>query len=245
MGDHDIVESFNSTIRSDLQGSYTQVHVLLISWEDHDLGDIDGEIRDLRAVFEQDYHYSSVAYFPIPVKDKPSARLNKEVSSFIEEQSFPDDSLIIVYYAGHCSPDSQGQAEWAAFEKGGPTLSWHITQQLLFSAPGDVLLILDCCHASLITRGSKDGDGRFELIAASAKGAKTAVPGRKSFTTALIRLLKRHSKDGISSETLASELREDPKITGKSMNLSYLGDKHLLWSDRNTRVPRFRQKITH
>ncbi|KAF4962743.1 hypothetical protein FSARC_9191 [Fusarium sarcochroum] len=213
MGDHDIFESFKTTIGSDLQSSYTQVHVLLIAWEDSDLKDIESEIRDLRAVFEQDYHYSSVSYFPIPVKGSPRARLNKEISSFVEEQSFPHDSLIIIYYAGHCGPDSQGQAEWAAYVKGGPTLSWHVTQQLLFSAPGDVLLILDCCHASLITRGSKDGDGRFELIAASAKGAKTAEPGRRSFTTALIKLLKQNSKNGMSSESLASELREDTKIT--------------------------------
>ncbi|KAF5724179.1 hypothetical protein FMUND_1081 [Fusarium mundagurra] len=219
MADHDIVHSFKSTIGSNLQGSYAQVHVLLISWEEHDLGDVDGEIRDLRAIFEQDYHYSSVVLFHIPVKGSSRARLNREISSFVEEQSFPQDSLIIVYYAGHCSPNAQGQAEWAAFERGGPTVSWHVTQQLLFSAPGDVLLILDCCHASLITRGSKDGDGRFELIAASAKGAKTPVPGRRSFTRALIRLLKENSSTGISSESLASELREDPKVTGRTRNL--------------------------
>ncbi|KAG9502168.1 hypothetical protein J7337_004993 [Fusarium musae] len=219
MADHDIVHSFKSTIGSNLQGSYAQVHVLLIAWEDHDVGDVDGEIRDLRALFEQDYHYSSVAFFRIPVKGPSRARLNREISSFVEEQSFPQDSLIIVYYAGHCSPDAQGQAEWAAFELGGPTVSWHVTQQLLFSAPGDVLLILDCCHASLITRGSKDGDGRFELIAASAKGAKTPVLGRRSLTRAPIRPPKENSSTGIPSENLASELREDPKVTGKTGNL--------------------------
>ncbi|KAM0227882.1 hypothetical protein ACHAPO_011171 [Fusarium lateritium] len=213
MSDHDIVQSFKSTIGSSLQATYTQVHVLLIAWEEHDLGDVDGEIRDLRAILEQDYRYSSVVFFAIPTKGPARARLNREISSFVEEQSFPEESLIIIYYAGHCSPDTRGQAEWAAFERGGPTVSWHVTQQLLFSALGDVLLILDCCHASLITGGSKDGDGRFELIAASAKGAKTPVPGRRSFTRALIRLLKEHAKTGISSENLASELREDSKVT--------------------------------
>ncbi|SCV30693.1 uncharacterized protein FFB14_03177 [Fusarium fujikuroi] len=219
MADHDIIHSFKSTIASNLQGSYAQVHVLLIAWEEHDLGDVDGEIRDLRAMFEQDYRYSSVVFFQIPIRGPSRARLNREISSFVEEQSFPQESLIIIYYAGHCSPNAQGQAEWAAFERGGPTVSWHVTQQLLFSAPGDVLLILDCCHASLISRGSKDGDGRFELIAASAKGAKTPIPGRRSFTRALIRLLRENSSTGISSESLVSELREDPKVTGKTRNL--------------------------
>ncbi|KAF5008703.1 hypothetical protein FDECE_5030 [Fusarium decemcellulare] len=198
MADHDIVESFKTTIGSDLQSSYTQVHVLLVAWEKNDLQGVDVEIEDLRAVFEQEYKSASHSFrFPSTAPRQSSSR----------------DSLIIVYYAGHCSPDKQGQAQWAAFEQGGQTLSWHVPQQLLFSAPGDVLLILDCCHASLITRGFKDGDGRFELIAASAKGAKTPVPGRRSFTRALIRSLKQHSNEGISSESLASEIREDPKIT--------------------------------
>jgi hypothetical protein len=216
MADHNIAESFKNTIGADLQASYTHVHVLMIAWADNDLDGVDKEIEDLRAVFEKEYNYNSVTFFPIPIQGSSWARLNVEVSSFIEEKSTPLNSLAIIYYAGHCGPDAQGKAEWAAFEQGGPTIPWYITQQLLFSAPGDVLLILDCCQASLITRGIKDGDGRFELIAASAKGAKTPAPGRKSFTRGLIRLLQEHASAGVSSESLASYLREDPKITGKS-----------------------------
>ena len=84
MGDHDIVQSFKSNIGSNLKDSYTQVHVLLMAWEEHDLGDVDGEIRDLRAIFEQDYRYSSVVFFPIPTKGSSRARLNREISSFVE-----------------------------------------------------------------------------------------------------------------------------------------------------------------
>lgn len=100
-----------------------------------------------------------------------------------------------------------------SFENGGPTLSWHITQQILFAARGDVLVLLDCCNASLLTKGTKDG-GRFELIAASAKGAKTPVPGKKSFTRVLIKELKKHATDGIDANELADRLREDDRITG-------------------------------
>ncbi|CAM1511327.1 Fc.00g088400.m01.CDS01 [Cosmosporella sp. VM-42] len=213
MAHMDVVESFKRSIGTNLQSQYTQVHVLMIAWADDDLGEVDVEIRDLRAVFEKDYNYSSVSFFPIPIDGSQRRRLNAEISSFVENQSQQSDSLIIVYYAGHCSANDQGQAEWAAFQQGGPTLSWHVTQQLLFSAQGDVLLILDCCNASLITRGSKDDGGRFELIAASAKGVKTPVPGRRSFTRAIIRLLKQHADGGVSSESLASKLREDNKIT--------------------------------
>lgn len=216
MANHDIAEAFKTTIGADLRAPYTHVHVLMIAWADNDLDGVDKEIEDLRTVFEKEYNYNSVTFFPIPTHGSPSARLNVEVSSFIEEKSTPFDSLAIIYYAGHCSADAQGKPEWAAFEQGGPTISWYITQQLLFSAPGDVLLILDCCQASLIAHGIKDGEGRFELIAASAKGAKTPAPGRRSFTRGLIRLLQEHATAGVSSESLASYLREDPKITGKS-----------------------------
>ncbi|KAJ4172019.1 hypothetical protein NW754_007617 [Fusarium falciforme] len=117
---------------------------------------------------------------------------------------------------------STAKLEWTAFEdKNEPALSWNEGQQLLFSAPGDVLLILDCCHASLIAVGSKDEGSRFELIAASATAkdrqnaetTMTPVPGPHSFTRILTRLLKKHASEGISSENLCSEIREDGKIT--------------------------------
>jgi len=215
MADTGLVEAFNSSIGTNLSNPYIHVHVLLISWAENDLGaGIKEEILNLRTVFERDYDYCCVS-FPIPVDGSQQRRLNTEISNFVEHQSASTDSLIIIYYAGHCSPNAHGQAQWAAYEEGGPTLSWHVAQQLLFSARGDVLLILDCCHASHITTGHKTDGGRFELIAASAIGAKTPVPGRKSFTRALTRVLKQRVAEGIWSESLASELREDSKVTGK------------------------------
>lgn len=105
-----------------------------------------------------------------------------------------------------------------SFEKGAPTLSWHITQQLLFSAHGDVLVLLDCCNASLLTKGTK-AHGRFELVAASAIGAKTPIPGKKSFTRALIKELKKNAASGIYADELASRLREEENVTGRYITL--------------------------
>lgn len=248
----DLVESFKSSIGTNLQSKYTQVHVLLIAWADNDLGDVEQEIHDLRAVFEADYKYSSVSRFQIPVDGSQRRRLNSEISSFVEKESQNSNSLIVVYYAGHCSADDQGQAEWAAFEKGGPVLSWHVTQQILFSAQGDVLLILDCCNASLIAKGANEDGGRFELIAASAKGAKTPVPGRRSFTRALTRLLKQHAEKGVSSESLTSHLREDFRVTGKASKLDHpspmpLGttSTHKIKIGRDTRLPRLCAEVFH
>ncbi|KAK4184109.1 hypothetical protein QBC35DRAFT_517793 [Podospora australis] len=214
MADTDIVQSFRDGVGKSLQSTYDEVHVMLLAWADHDLGTaLQTELQGLRALFENDYKYSSVIFFPIPVDGPQRRRLNREISSFVEDQSQHRNSLIIIYYGGHCGPNEQGQAEWAAFERAGPKLPWHVTQQQLFSTRGDVLLILDCCDASLIARGDKDDGGRFELIAACAKKAATPFPGRMSFTAALIRTLKQHAEKDISSESLASKLREDPKVT--------------------------------
>ncbi|RMJ16568.1 hypothetical protein CDV36_003721 [Fusarium kuroshium] len=212
MADADLVQSFNSGIQPGLHIPYTQVHVLLIHWDVNDLQGVEEEVQRLRDVFQAKYNYNSVI-FRIPTDKSCRIRLNKEILGFVENQS-QRDGLIIVYYAGHCGPGDHGQAEWAAFEdQKQPKLSWNEGQQLLFSAPGDVLLILDCCNASLIALGSKDEGSRFELIAASAKDGRTPVPGTKSFTTTLTKLLKLHADEGISSENLSSELREHRKIT--------------------------------
>jgi hypothetical protein len=220
MAETDIVEAFKSSIGPSLNDPYSQVHVLLLFWARNDLGaGVEEEVRDLRAVFEKEYNYGCVS-LPIPVDGSQERRLNLEISRFVDDRSRNSDSLIIIYYAGHCSKNAQGQTEWAAFAEGGPTLRWHLAQQLLFSARGDVLLILDCCNASLITRGYKNDGGRFELIAASAIGAQTPAPGRTSFTRALTKLLRQHAMHGISSESLASKLREDDRITGEYACLS-------------------------
>jgi hypothetical protein len=101
------------------------------------------------------------------------------------------------------------------FEDRGPTISWHDSQKLLFHAVGDVLLILDTCNAAMIAKGTKPS-GRFEMIAASAKGFKTPVPGRSSFTKLLTEELRRQSQSGVSVLHLCSLLLENDRITGKS-----------------------------
>lgn len=80
---------------------------------------------------------------------------------------------------------------------------------------GDVLLIWDCCDAAWITVADKPR-GKFELLAATAKDAKTPGPHPRSFTSVLTKHLKAQCKDGasISVEELKFLLAEDPKLRG-------------------------------
>lgn len=75
---------------------YSEVHVLLLSWEEDDLG-VEAEIQPLRRVFEDRYHFT-VQEYKIP-SIKPDRALKLRVISFLAGED--NDTLLIVYYAGH------------------------------------------------------------------------------------------------------------------------------------------------
>jgi hypothetical protein len=97
---------------------YSKVQVLLLSWEEDDLG-VAKEIAPLRKVLEKRYHFK-VREFLIPSPDletnvDPLRSLNRQVTSFLD--TFDQrDTLLIVYYAGHASKpsDADGQSLWSA-----------------------------------------------------------------------------------------------------------------------------------
>jgi hypothetical protein len=93
---------------------YTHVHVLLIRWEDDDLGVV-SEIRELKHVFEDIYNYNVEAY------DIPNAMshrtLNQRIQEFLKyDEKNGDQTLLIVYYAGHARKvhDSNEPPIWFA-----------------------------------------------------------------------------------------------------------------------------------
>ncbi|OTA84866.1 hypothetical protein M434DRAFT_36271 [Hypoxylon sp. CO27-5] len=206
----DIINSFKNTIGDYFPGKnpYTNVQVLMLSWAETDLKGLNKEIKALSKLFKEGFNYD-VSTFVIPSDGNQDYELNSKVLGV--NKGMPPGSLLIVYYAGHCKSDDKGQARWWALEDGGPSLSWHITQQLLFHANSDVLLLLDCCDAALIARGTKE-TGRFEMIAACARNCKTVAPSSESFTRALIKELEPHAEEGIATPELSSKISENKKI---------------------------------
>ena len=91
---------------------------------------------------------------------------------------------------------------------GGPTLIWSDIQTSCFDALGDVLLVLDCCNATLFTKGEKLG-GKFEVLAACAKNLETPIPGEGSFTWALLKILSSQDMNVGLRVTKLSELAEE------------------------------------
>lgn len=72
---------------------------------------------------------------------------------------------------------------------GEPKVDWFEVQPTLLRCGCDVLLILDCCHASLATKGRDKG--RLEVLAATDDAGFTPQPGPHSFTHFLVQILER------------------------------------------------------
>jgi len=78
---------------------YTQVHVLLIRWEDDDLGVL-SEIQELKHVFKDIYNYN-VETYDIP-NTRPQRTLNQRIQEFLQyDEENGNETLLIVYYGGH------------------------------------------------------------------------------------------------------------------------------------------------
>lgn len=92
---HCLEEAANAAFPRGLS-RYNEVHVLLLSWEDDNLGVIE-EVLELQGVFRHVYLYD-VEEWKIPSTHSYKA-LRKQISRFLDEFEQPN-SLLIVYYAG-------------------------------------------------------------------------------------------------------------------------------------------------
>jgi hypothetical protein len=110
-----VTSTFENTVGSYFRTKqpYSQVHVLCIYWEKNDISP-DTEIEHLRDCLEQGYGYT-VATLALPNDDTREMRLITEIVDFVKQYSKEEDSLIALYYAGHCGSNKDGLAEWAAY----------------------------------------------------------------------------------------------------------------------------------
>ena len=167
---------------------YRNVQVLLVQWEDEDLG-VDDEVAKLDAVFSsthpKGYNYHTQRY-SIP-NEEPEDRLTVRLLDF--RRGATEEDLLILYYAGHAAGSAQeciwsGKSGWDS-----PSLDWHNVQAPLLGSPADVFLILDCCFATLAARNHGKGDNW--MLGASNKETKATGVARNSFTSTLTRELER------------------------------------------------------
>ena len=89
---------------------YATVNVLLLYWEDDDLGVID-EISVLERIFSDNYRYSTERW-AIPSEDSDDSLLLK-LHGF-RKSNDRDDNLFIIYYGGHGYLNPSRQPIWVS-----------------------------------------------------------------------------------------------------------------------------------
>lgn len=104
---------------------------------------------------------------------------------------------------------NQGPAGWNllisdSLRNGGPIIEWFRIQEKFEHVSADILLLLDCCFGAQAGRSRLDLPNRVELLAASAMGVTTPLPGPQSFTNALIRSIEASVAD--TGEALVSKV---------------------------------------
>lgn len=169
---------------------YNDVRVLLLQWEDDDLG-VDPEVEKLEKLLSSSRGFNFFTRrWSIPSfgdDEDPEELLSRQCYKFRKEAT--KDDLLILYYAGH-SDNSSEKCAWAANRKrDSPTLNWYNVESILLGHNADVLLILDCCYASLAARNHKIGNNW--IFAASARESPAIGVGWNSFTSTLTRRLER------------------------------------------------------
>jgi hypothetical protein len=78
--------------------TYKAVHVLILTWDYHDLPGLDKENADIRRAFEA-FGYS-VKEFHIPIRGAAPKTLER-VKRWVRHRERGPDNLLIVYYNGH------------------------------------------------------------------------------------------------------------------------------------------------
>ncbi|KAL9008736.1 MAG: hypothetical protein Q9173_006169 [Seirophora scorigena] len=173
------------------QSRYKQVHVLLLSWEDDDLGVVT-EIAELQRVFDFSYHFQT-SHWELPSHKSHNALVRRVMQLLDESES--GEKLLIVYYGGHGKMNEDRQCVWICNQQANAaTLQWSSIQTMLEEADSDVLILLDCCAAGSSAGGS--GKGITQLIAACGFESFAPGVGKHSFTRALIEELKYYNLRG-------------------------------------------------
>ncbi|KAL8815419.1 MAG: hypothetical protein Q9223_005443 [Gallowayella weberi] len=164
---------------------YSDVNVLLLSWEDDDL-DVVTEITELSTVFSQVYGYET-DHYRIPSTQSHIALARKILESLLASDS--SEKLLIVYYGGHGYMNDQRDCVWLCNQRpDAPTVQWSSIQTTLGQADSDVLILLDCCAAaSSVGVSSK---GHTEVMGACGFETGTPGVGDHSFTRSLIEELR-------------------------------------------------------
>ncbi|KAI4086281.1 MAG: hypothetical protein LQ348_002067 [Seirophora lacunosa] len=193
---------------------YEKVEVLMLCWEEHSRDfDTTKEVTELSAVFEKGFGYHvTIQRLDAKRDTRLQIQVNRIVANFVHDHDGPNTLLIV-----QTSPNDPRDATKRARNR----VVWNKTEELLRPAAADVLEIFDCCYAGTLglTRGE---NRRFEYLAATKDQKTTAVPGPKSFTSALIfaleALREQKHKGRFATDELLRKIKTDAPHFPKDQN---------------------------
>jgi hypothetical protein len=91
--------------------SYTDVSVLLLSWENDSTVDTEA-ISSLQRTLQSDYKYNATSW-QIPAVSNPSIKLGVQMASFLEHAC--PNHLLIIYYMGRAYLGYDDHIYWAEY----------------------------------------------------------------------------------------------------------------------------------
>lgn len=198
--------------------------MLFLRWEHDDLG-TQSEIDELQPLlqklkFTPQSESLTMEQYNIPSED-PQDSLEEILVGRRNKYAKKSRQLLLIYYGGHGRMNEMRQCIWypwlnpppGSYER--PEVDWTSLQARLHRCDGDVVFILDCCHASSMVRGGHSAwKGFKELLVASGKNEKTQGVNDNSFTRAIIRELKSLEGKATSISGLQAAMVEHQETHG-------------------------------
>lgn len=129
---------------------------------------------------------------------QPQQQAFKHVADFVAANDKPR-TLLIIFYAGHGYSSIKRTGSTALcneprYEGSAYSIEWADVERILKITASDVLVIFDCCQASLLCRSAPEGFSNpsriFQYLAACDSQELTHRAGPSSFTSAIIWALK-------------------------------------------------------
>jgi hypothetical protein len=228
-----VAEGLSRVVFPRSQQEYSTVHVLMISWEDDDLGTA-ADLQRLKRIFEDTYKFTT-DHFKIPSNDIPDFDLEEVLTTTKKRHGRNEDGLIIVCYGGHGEIDKSTQHSiWKAWKfpprrdspAVSPQVDWSELQDGFMNSRGDMLFILDCCYAAGALQKSVQGKGsrrNFLLASGNDKASNT-----NTLTKALLYELEHLAGQPCSVYSLHYRLLANRSIHQWSTVPIHIGEKRIV-----------------
>ncbi|RKK69806.1 hypothetical protein BFJ69_g12383 [Fusarium oxysporum] len=207
---------------------YLDVRALFLSWKGADKAFYE-QLVLLKNVLQDEYNFG-VEDWAIP-HDDPFFQLNGRLRQFLQSDDY--DTLLILYYGGHGSTDTDRNALWMCYDRADtPRLSWSSLQPLLFNKKSDILMIFDCCSAGSAV--CAPGEGVIEGVFASGVGGRTPLSGKNTFTRNLVDRLRRSDcfTQSVTAYRLYHDLAQNLKLSNDSTRQHGVSPHYLRLAER-------------